>query len=364
MADVTMDFAPTKDAGIDGSGEHHSRGADTQIRVGKGTTNSGEFGIYAFDTTAIQSFITTNLGGMTLQQAINLGNIKVNFSVVCSGPGDPIESPDHPVGLMDVYTDSNWVEGPGPSQDPGNDTDYNWVTGPSDLTPAATLDSPFDYYGAVMSPTGGGAWTNTKDGYLNSQQLKNIPGTTNSTGFGTWVTNERNSVPLDDNLWAEYIFGVDSSTGQPSPYATNMLKTYCIGGWDDNEINPNILVYTREDNAPSHTPLLSVTIVGTNLYIHAHDGDSNNDGACNVVDLGVLAKYYDSTGLPTSAVDPYVAGSWQKADFNNDGNVNVVDLGILAKNYDWVGDPAVPTPEPMTLSLLAVGGLALIRRRK
>jgi hypothetical protein len=44
--------------------------------------------------------------------------------------------------------------------------------------------------------------------------------------------------------------------------------------------------------------------------------------------------------------------------------VDVVDLGILAKNYDWVGSPAVPTPEPMTLSLVAVGALALIRRRK
>jgi hypothetical protein len=108
------------------------------------------------------------------------------------------------------------------------------------------------------------------------------------------------------------------------------------------------------------------TLTGTlpPLYIHAHDGDSNNDGKVDVVDLGVLAKWYDSTGLATSAVDPFGAGSWQKADFSGDGKVDVVDLGILAKNYDWVGSPAVPTPEPLTLSLLATGALALIRRGK
>jgi hypothetical protein len=43
--------------------------------------------------------------------------------------------------------------------------------------------------------------------------------------------------------------------------------------------------------------------------------------------------------------------------------VNVDDLGVLASNYDWVG-PGASIPEPATLSLLALGGLALIRRRK
>jgi hypothetical protein len=99
-------------------------------------------------------------------------------------------------------------------------------------------------------------------------------------------------------------------------------------------------------------------------YIKPHDGDSDNSGTVDVVDLGVLAKWYDSTGLPTSAVDPFGAGSWQKGDFTNDGNVDVVDLGVLAKNYDWIGAPATAVPEPMTLSLLGLAAAAFLRRRK
>ena len=83
----------------------------------------------------------------------------------------------------------------------------------------------------------------------------------------------------------------------------------------------------------------------------------------DVVDLGILATNYDKTGLPTSAVDPFGAGSWKLADFNNDGNVNVVDLGILATNYDWIGAPAQAVPEPASAALLLAGAGMLIRRR-
>ena len=88
-----------------------------------------------------------------------------------------------------------------------------------------------------------------------------------------------------------------------------------------------------------------------------HAGDANNDGAVDVVDLGILATNYDKTVLPHGS-----SQSWALADFNDDGNVDVVDLGVLATNYDWAGAPAGNIPEPMILSLLAMGSLALLRR--
>jgi len=102
---------------------------------------------------------------------------------------------------------------------------------------------------------------------------------------------------------------------------------------------------------------------GAPHYIQAHAGDANNDGAVDVIDLGVLATNYDKTGLPTSATDPFGAGSWKLADFNNDGNVDVIDLGVLATNYDWAGAPATAAvPEPGSAAMFVMGALALLRR--
>ena len=55
---------------------------------------------------------------------------------------------------------------------------------------------------------------------------------------------------------------------------------------------------------------------------------------------------------------------WRDADFTGDGVVNVYDLAALANHYGYDGTAGGPIPEPATLALLALGGLALTRRRQ
>jgi hypothetical protein len=55
----------------------------------------------------------------------------------------------------------------------------------------------------------------------------------------------------------------------------------------------------------------------------------------------------------------------QIGDLNVDGLVNTDDSAIILAN--WTGTPAAGggmVPEPVTVSLLALGGLALLRRRR
>ncbi len=86
------------------------------------------------------------------------------------------------------------------------------------------------------------------------------------------------------------------------------------------------------------------TLLGTEY------GDANLDGEVGILDLGILGDNYS------------LAGGWALGDFNGDGLVGILDLGTLGDNYGFTGDAVLP--EPATLGLLAIGGVAILRRRK
>ncbi|MHC4986668.1 MAG: PEP-CTERM sorting domain-containing protein, partial [Planctomycetota bacterium] len=84
-------------------------------------------------------------------------------------------------------------------------------------------------------------------------------------------------------------------------------------------------------------------------------GDINLDGLINATDLALIAASFGASGPPNPG--------WEIGNLNCDAYINATDLALMAGNFGYVA-PAGAAPEPFTLSLLGVGGVALLRRRR
>ena len=88
--------------------------------------------------------------------------------------------------------------------------------------------------------------------------------------------------------------------------------------------------------------------------VGAVPGDTNGD---DKVDLYDLDRFENQFGGPPSG---------DSADFDNNGIVDLDDFAIIRGNWNFGVVPTAPeaAPEPATMSLLALGGLMALRRRR
>ncbi|MDP6634470.1 MAG: PEP-CTERM sorting domain-containing protein [Phycisphaerae bacterium] len=184
---------------------------------------------------------------------------------------------------------------------------------------------------------------------------------------GTLYWNDRNShkiqrTPLDGSGPIEDIHTFIPDEGKPHGmaldpaagmiYWTDTRTHWVMRGSMDGSGTPQILY---DDSIGLDDPWdVELDIIPA----EPTPGDTNGDGRVDDPDyFNLVAQFGGSPGL-------------QSADFNNDGIVNLHDFAAMRGNFD-LGLASAPNtafgatiPEPATLSLLVLGGLAILRRAR
>ncbi|MEM7681226.1 MAG: endonuclease/exonuclease/phosphatase family protein [Planctomycetota bacterium] len=81
------------------------------------------------------------------------------------------------------------------------------------------------------------------------------------------------------------------------------------------------------------------------------EGDANGDGSVDLLDFDVLSQNFGA--------GPGFGGGVAGGDFNGDGSVDLLDFDILSQNFGATAPSTVP--EPASIALLGLAGVALIR---
>lgn len=99
-------------------------------------------------------------------------------------------------------------------------------------------------------------------------------------------------------------------------------------------------------------------VTGDVLIKNTYNGDLNLDGNVDITDAALLSTHWQQS---------VTTDNWHFGDLNGDNVVDISDAALLSTNWQatpqLAGNPSA-VPEPASLTLLAVGALALVRRRK
>ncbi|XAL98824.1 PEP-CTERM sorting domain-containing protein [Phycisphaeraceae bacterium D3-23] len=221
------------------------------------------------------------------------------------------------------------------------------------ITGGGTIIGDINNQGAVVAP-GTSPGTLTLDGdytHGTGASLQIQFGGTQSGAFDVFdVTGD---AELEGGMLEVVLLNADYSIAQGATF--DVMLAGAIAGQFDTVILPTDMVGGTLFSSQVD-PLGRVTLTALSDFEMVL-GDITGDLFVGVEDLDVLlANWGDTVGFGNNSI---AAG-----DLSGDGVVGQADLQIVIDNWGGGTSPDTNIPEPGSLALLGLGGLALLRRRR
>jgi len=198
-------------------------------------------------------------------------------------------------------------------------------------------------------------WWSTPSGEYATTMLSTATWYNGTLVYYIGTTAVNTGVLINQGEWYKYEYTYDLASTVNWVVTRTADSSVALDVNLTTEVSNQTGVYSLEWNPGTYSPgsswhslLDSVSL--TPDYIAEIPGDANDDQKVTDADYTIWADTYGST-------------TDLRADWNDSSDVTDADYTIWADNYGY-GVTSVAVPEPATLSLLALGALAMIRRRK